>query len=474
MTISHIIEHIIGNEMKINYLLMTLLLTVVTNAQPEILDEYIKIGLQNNLALKQKEFSLRKSMAALDEARGYFFPSVDITARYSRADGGRTIDFPIGDIVNPIHTGLNQLLNSQIYPTNIPNQEFFFLREKEHDTKLNITQTIFDAKIYNNYSLKSNLVEASKEERNVYARQLIKEIKTAYNNYLKTVEVEKLYWQTKKLLEENLRAANKLFENDKVTKDNVYRAQAELSKIEQDLLGAEKDKELAASYFNFLLNRNLDAEIKTIEQIDDYAMLEVNEESLYKIAVDSREELKQLKHYINAAENSKDMARANLYPGLYFSFDYGYQGEKYKFTDEYDYWMASLVLKWNLFNGFKDEAKAEQSEWDKKKLESQRDELIKQINLQLKSALKDFEVAEKSLTTAELRKETAEKSFEIVNKKYENGLASQIEYLDAQTTLTQASINHIITKYDYKISYAELERTSAMNELPQFIIKDEE
>lgn len=460
--------------MRIKYCFMFLLLVVIVNAQTEIIDEYIKIGLQNNLALKQKEFSLKKSMAALDEARGYFFPSIDINARYSRADGGRTIDFPIGDIVNPIHAGLNQLMNAQVYPTNIPNQEINFLREKEHDTKLNVTQTIFDAKIYNNYSLKSDLVEASKEERNVYARELIKEIKKGYYNYLKTVEVEKLYKQTETLLKENLRVSNKLYENDKVTKDVVYRSQAELSKIEQNKLGAEKDNELASSYFNFLLNRELDSDIETGGQIGSALELEFDVESVYNIAVNNREELKQLTNYINAAENSKDIAQANFYPGLYFSFDYGYQGEEYKFTNEYDYWMASLVLKWNLFNGFKDEAKAEQSEWDKKKLQAQRDELIKQVNLQLRRALKNYEVAEKSLTTAQLRKEAAEKSFEIMNKKYENGLASQIEYLDAQTELTHASINQVITKYDYKISYAELERTSAMNELPKFIIKDED
>lgn len=454
--------------MRSKYLIVILFFSILSNAQDVILEEYIKIGLQNNLALKQKEFSLRKSIAALDEARGDFFPSVDINARYSRADGGRTIDFPIGDIVNPIHAGLNQLMNAQVYPTNIPNEEIYFLREKEHETKLNLTQTIFDAKIYNNYSLKSDLVKAGEEERNAYARELVQEIKTGYYNYLKTVEIEKLYKQIEKMLNENLRVSEKLYENDKVTKDVVYRAQAELSKVEQDILSAGKDIEIAASYFNFLLNRDLDMQIEHAGISNGELMIEWSEEQLYQMANNNREELKQLEYYINAAENSKDIARANFYPGLYFTFDYGFQGEEYKFTNEYDYWMASLVFRWNLFNGFKDEAKVEQSEWDKKKLKARRSELIRKINLQLKKAIKNFEVAEKSLTTAGLRLQTAERSFEIMSKKFENGVASQIEYLDAQTTLTQASINHIITKYDYKISFAELERTTAINDVPKF------
>ena len=461
--------------MKFKYLFTILVMTLALSAQTEILEEYINIGLRNNLALKQKEFSLQKSMSALDEARGNFYPSVSFNSRYTRADGGRTIDILVGDIVNPIYTGLNQILDSDIYPTNIPNEHINFLREEEQETKINVTQTIFDAKIYNNYSLKSDLVQAEKEERNIYARELIKEIKTAYYDYLKTVEVEKLYNQVEKLLQENLRVSNKLLENDKVTKDNVYRAQAELSKTEQDLMGAEKDKDLAASYFNFLLNRDLDAEIQTANIDEDGFHSDIEEdESLYSTALHNREEFRQLDNYISAAKNSKDIAEADYYPGLYFSFDYGYQGTEYKFTDENDYWMASLVLKWNLFNGLKDKAKASQSEWDKKKLEAQKNELVKQVNLQLKSSIKNYEVAEKSLTTAQLRKEAAEQSYEIMNKKYENGLASQVEYLDAQTTLTEAAINYIITKYDYKISFAELERTAAIKELPKFITKEEE
>ena len=59
------------------------------SAQESNLDKYIQEGLKNNLALKQREFSLNKSIAALDEARGLFMPSIGINARYTRADGGR-------------------------------------------------------------------------------------------------------------------------------------------------------------------------------------------------------------------------------------------------------------------------------------------------------------------------------------------------------------------------------------------------
>jgi outer membrane protein TolC len=60
-------------------------------ANDNVLDAYISEGLENNLALKQKEFSLKKSIKELHEARGKFLPSISIEGRYSRAGGGRTI-----------------------------------------------------------------------------------------------------------------------------------------------------------------------------------------------------------------------------------------------------------------------------------------------------------------------------------------------------------------------------------------------
>jgi len=124
----------------------------------EKLNEYIKMGLQNNLALKQQEISLKRSLQVLREAKGMFLPSIAIEARYSRAGGGRVIDMPIGDLVNPIHTTLNQLLMTHgypaVYPADIPNEWIPFLRETEHDTKLRVIQPIFQPGIYYNLKIK--------------------------------------------------------------------------------------------------------------------------------------------------------------------------------------------------------------------------------------------------------------------------------------------------------------------------------
>ena len=454
--------------MKTKYLLI-FFITVSFNVfgQNIILENYIRTGLNNNLALKQKTFSLNKSLAVLDEARGMFLPSISINARYTRAGGGRTIDIPVGDLVNPIYTGLNQILGTNVYPTNIANQQVSFLREKEHETKISLVQPIFQPAVYYNYRIKSNLTEIEKAERDVYIRALVADIKTAYYNYLKTVKVVELYVKTEDLLNENLRVSKSLFKNDKVTEEAVFRAEAELSKLIQDKTEAEKNRELAKSYFNFLLNKDLKEEIIVNEDdLNTEAIAQLSE--VQNTALNKREELKQLDYSIETADNSSGLSNSSYLPGVSLAVDYGFQGEEYRFTKNDDFWMASVVLRWNLFNGLSDKAKVEQADWQKQIYEVKKEELKKQIKLQVDEAYQNINVSFKSIKAAEDRLKSASKGFEIVERKYREGLASQIEFIDARTTLTQAEINNIITKYSYQNYEAELEKVTAtypVNEL---------
>jgi len=439
-----------------------LIITNITFSQSSILEGYINIGLEQNLVLKQKEFSLNKSLAALDGARGLFLPSVGINARYTRAEGGRTIDFPIGDLFNPIHQTLNQLTGVDAFPTDLENQHIQFLREKEHNTSIEFIQPIFNTEIFYNYKLKSNLTEIERKEQEVYVRMLVKDIKTAYFNYMITVNLEKLANSTEEILRENLRVNKSLFKNNKVTVDVVYRSEAELSELIQNKEEALKSKIVAAAYLNFLLNRTLDENINEddifpIEKMVNYSLEEAEE-----LAIKNREELMQLYYAGEAAGNVIGLSKSGYLPTLSLAANYGFQGENYCFTDEDDYWNASLVLQWNLFRGLQDQANVEQAKWDKKTVELQKIETGNKIRLQVREAYNDLLVSLKSIEAATDRLKSSQKTFEIIDRKYLEGMSSQIEFIDARTTKTRAELNYILTKYNYRIKRAELEQVLAI------------
>jgi outer membrane protein len=453
--------------MKYIILSLVLLSFSFTYAQNEIINNYIKLGIDNNLALKQKDFSLQQSIADLDEARGMFLPSIDFKARYTRADGGRDIEILVGDLVNPMQNALNGINPNFNFPANIQNEIIPFLRKEEQETKVSLVQPIIQPALFYNYSIKSSLVDIQTFKKKIYARKLISDIKTGYLSVLKTIKIIQLYENTLLLMHENLRVNESLFRNDKITVDHVYRAKSEKLGIEQKLLEANNNHDLAKSYFNFLINQPLDNELEIDENVT-YVNEDIKLEELEIIALKNREELNQLKSLLDIAEKTTGAVKSSYYPGLFLAVDYGFQGEKYKFNSDDDYWMASLVLNWNLFNGMKDKAKAEKAEIEAKKNMVQLQELQNKIRLQIRETHKNLIVSQRIIETVTQQLFSSEKSFNIIKKKYAEGLTSQIEYLDAQNQLIQSQISKILAEYSFMENYVKLEKVSALIDLKKY------
>jgi len=432
--------------------------------QDTTLVHYIRLGLENNLALKQKTADYKKSMEVLSQARAHFLPVISFNARYSVARGGRTIDFPVGDMLNPVYNTLNSILGSNLFP-NIENQSFNFLRSYEQETKFELVQPIINPRIAYNYKIKKELSAGSKADLNTYKRQLVADIKTAYYSYLKTVQLDKLVQVTRQLLEENIRVNKSLYRNDKVTIDVVYRSEAELSRLEQNQAKVTKNRKLAVSYFNFLLNRPFETPV-LIEQGSEIESLNTSIATAEDKALQNREELRLLDHYYDAALYNLKLQKSGRVPGLFAAVDYGIQGTGYRFDKDDYYFLGSLVLRWDLFKGFENRSKIRQSQIEMVQIREKREELTDRIRLEVNNAWYEMEMAAKTVQAVQKEKESAEKAFTVVQKKYNQGMASLIEFMDARTTMTNASANYIIGVLDYKIQKAAYERVIGTFLLP--------
>lgn len=441
-------------------------LAIICQGQKSILDTYIETGLENNLALRQKLASYEKSIQVLKEAKGMFLPNISINARYTVADGGRLI--PVGDMVDPLITNLNSLneevLGSTIDYTELTSQEFQFYRPREHETKISLIQPLFNMNIYYNNKIKNHLAQAEKADADTYKRYLVAEIKTAYYNYLKSVQLNLLIDNTRKLLTENLRVSKSLYGNDKVTIDHVFRSESELYKIDRQKAETIKQQALAASYFNFLLNRQYNTGI-----IVDTSLVITKPQFTYKEArinaANNRDELSMLMSYKKVAENNYKINTSNKLPTLIGAVDYGFQGSQYGFSSEDDFLLASLVFRWDLFKGFQNDAKIQQAKIEQEIIDKRYEELELLIQLEVTNAFYTLEAAEKEIESIRKQLESSKKAFNIIDKKYSEGQASLIEYIDARTSMTNTEEKLIIANYEYLIKYSEYERVTGIYDL---------
>ncbi|HLO58488.1 MAG TPA: TolC family protein [Bacteroidales bacterium] len=430
------------------------------SAQP-VLQDYIKTGLQNNLALQQKQNNYEMSLQQLKQARGLFYPSVSVNARYTVSEGGRVIEFPVGDLLNPVYMTLNQLTSSNQFPV-LENQEIAFLRPTEHETKLRLVQPLFNTDIYYNARIKREQTVTEQINIEQYKRELVAEIKKAYYNLCMSQNVLTMLNSTRSLLLENIRINKSLFENNKVTRDVLLRSETELHKFDQQLNNAHKNAELAGAYFNFLLNRPLKDSI-TVEDPGEWVAPSGMVSDFIDMAGKNREEIKNLEQYRKISDMAVNMNRAARLPDILVVADYGFQGEKYRFNKNQDYLQASAVLTWDLFAGLQNKSKIKQSLIASDQVDKQLEEVRSRISLQVISAFEDMRTSETGFEAAKEQLATASEGFRIVNKKYSEGQASLIEYMDARNTLTQAEENLIISKYTCLSKKADFDNIIAVD-----------
>lgn len=445
--------------MKLKIFTLIIFIPSILKGQ-QVLNEYIRYGLDNNLVLKQKQSGYSKSIEALREARGLFYPNISFSARYTLSQGGRVIDFPVGDLLNQVYSTLNLLTSSNNFDM-VENQQIRFLRPTEHETKIRFIQPLFNPDIYYNAKIKKELSIYEEADVEQYKRGLIAEIKKAYYNVVMSYGMLNMLIDTRNLLVENVRVNRKLVENNKVTKDFLFRSETELSKFDQELQNAGKNKKIASAYFNFLLNKTLTDSI-VLEQIASFPLLSDLTDGFTRAALENREELKKLEDYSNISALQLKMNQSGKLPDFIIAVDYGFQGENYKIAREQDYVQASAILTWNLFSGFQNKAKINQAVIQKEIIDNQLRKAKKQIEFQVMNSLNELLAAEKGIVAAENQVKSAREGFRLVNRKYEQGQASLIEYLDARTTLTQAEENLIISRFTYLSDYAEFEKVTTV------------
>lgn len=93
----------ITTTMKTTLIILLLIGSVLSSSilkaqNASILESYIEQGIKNNQQLLQEALAVEKSKSEIAEANGMFMPSVDFLSTYTIANGGRSIQFPVGDI----------------------------------------------------------------------------------------------------------------------------------------------------------------------------------------------------------------------------------------------------------------------------------------------------------------------------------------------------------------------------------------
>jgi outer membrane protein len=413
-----------------------------------VAQEYIGIALSGNLALQGQQLEVQRAESALAAARARFMPEIALQARYTRADGGREFEFPVGTLLNPAYQTLNELLVAQGQPPrfgtlndiNVP-----FQREREQDTRITLRQPLYQPAIPAAVDAQREFLRGMNAAEATLAAQLRRDVHLAYLNWLQALRARELLEATRQVLDENVRVNESLLRNGRITQDQLLRAQTEQLAVTQQLRGAESSIDQARRYVNFLLNRPLDTALEDArDTVNDVAL---PTPAALADAGDRRAELQQLDAMAGTADAQQRAARAALMPSVALGVDVGTQGTTWSFGPAYRFATASLVLNWKFFDGGANRAEVDRAGLAARQARLRQESLSQQIELETQQARDRLAASLDTLQVAEARVAAAQAAFFIAQRKRDAGAINQVEFLDARSAQTAAELSLILTRF---------------------------
>lgn len=437
----------------LGFFLYLVFLVTPTLAQ-QVLDTYIKEGLADNLVLQEKNASLEQSLLALKDAKSFFLPSLDFGATYTLAGGGRTISFPVGDLLNPVYSTLNKLTASTNFPQ-IPNVSEQFLPDNFYDTRLRTAVPLLNSDLIYQQQIRKEQVNWNSYQVEIYRATLIQDIRVAYFNYCSAHSSIEILKNTLGLVEQNLKDTRSLVENGKKTPAAVLRAESEYEQVKSLLTEAELKTNTAAQYLNFLVNRPLDQFVPFEEiPIDFNRMDQLLLEDLHP----QNWELRSMQSLETIQATVLKSGKNYWIPKLSTYADLGSQGFDWTFNSQSRYLLWGLSFNLPVFQGGRNQNQIQRQVIGLQSIQRQKEMVNKKLNLGLQLQRNEVKTLLAALQSTEKKLVSASAYFKLVDKGFKEGSQSLLEFMDARNQFTQAALQKNISTYKLQMALAQLER----------------
>jgi len=442
----------------IRSLISGLFLCICLQAAPlqaqQILETYIQEGLANNLVLKEKNASLEQSLLALKDAKSFFLPSMDFGASYTLAEGGRTIAFPVGDLLNPVYSTLNKLTASSNFPQ-IDNVSEQLLPDNFYDTRFRTTLPILNTDIKYQNQIRKEQVNWNSYQVEIYRATLIQDIRVAYFSFCAAHSSIEILKNTLQLVTQNLKDTRSLVENGKALPASVLRAESELEQVKSMLLEAENKTVNAAQYLNFLVNRPLEQSVPfeaiplDLSQLDLLLTEDIQEQNPELRAMKSMESIQQT--LLKSGKNY-------WVPKISTYADLGSQGFDWSFDSQSRYLMGGLSLSVPVFQGGRNQNQIQKNVIGLESIQRQKELVNQKLNLSLQIQKNEVKTLLAGLQSAEKKLLAATAYLKLIDRGFKEGSQSLLEFIDARNQFTQAALQKTISEYKLQMALAQLER----------------
>ncbi len=438
---------------------LALVIPVQLSGQSAVLDQYITEALANNLQMRNVELASALQASKVAAAEKLWNPNVDLQASYLLAEGGRLINFPIGDLFNPVYGTLNDLTASQSFPENLENISTQLTPNNFVDASIAVSKPLVNSTIKYNIKIQKELMALYEVDKRIQENEIRFQVRQAYYNLLRVREGKEVLQQNMSLLNEVLAFNEKLIKYDKATPDAISDVQFRIADLESQLSELEEQERLASTLFNIVLNRQIDEEIVVDTTVySSFSTHESNLNVLIGTALSQRPEFEKIliANDLNALNVERVKNQNNPTIGLRAGI--GIQTEDFSLNDGGPLYTLGLNAGWKIIDGGLKKKQLEELLIERSQNDLQKQILRQQVVLQVSESFHTLKSLYAQIKAQDEKIRSANISYEAVSRKYRNEKALLIELLTAQNQWISSRLNRVILMIEILNAQAQLDK----------------
>ncbi|MEL6555078.1 MAG: TolC family protein [Cyanobacteria bacterium J06621_11] len=288
------------------------------------------------------------------------------------------------------------------------------------------------------------------------------EVATLYYDLQDASESVRIFQTAVANAEQNLRDTEIREQAGAGTRYDTLQAQTQLAEDQGNLLSAQSDRAIAEQSLIQSLGIGNSLETLSIEPIARQPVWPLSLEETLNKAYETRSEIAQQRLEQAIQQNEAKLARAELSPEISLSAGYDLYNSLIDTDDGIDSWQDSITVSvdmdWTIYDGGVAQAQARQANASEEialsELANQQDEIRLEVQTTYLSSQSEIE----QITAAEVGVTSAEEGLRLARLRFQAGVGTQLEVLEAQSDLTNAESTAAQAITAYNQSIVELER----------------
>lgn len=333
------------------------------------------------------------------------------------------------------------------------------------NTRIEVLVPVYNGGMVESYVRQARAYTRAAQAGDAHARQmLIKNVLMAYQGVHTARAYVKVGEQAQAASEEYVRITERLLQQGMAVKSDVLTAKVHLDDVKLQLARARNAEAAALDQLHLLLGMPLEAPLDVGPEL---APLPLQGElpELQQKAKDGHPALQAMRHQLEGVTANVDVARAGLLPQFNVMLRQDWNDQALGFESS-SYTVAG-VLSWNAFDAGGTSAAVDRAQAARIETAAKLRQAEEGIQFQVREALRKSREADEAVAARELAAEQADEAQRLVKKRYENGLATMVELLAAQTQLDKAQADLVAARYEQVVQRAELKRAVGLLSVEQ-------